>query len=319
MARKSIVHSLDAETKERLLDMRNNGLKKGMWAGWNELYEHYTVKEGGTTYIVAPPAIGKSAIIYEFTMNLAEYEDCKICIFTPETGSVVDVYNELLWAKLREPFVRHRHSSVSDELVQEAMDWMSEHFWIIDPMHQDLTANTYFEAIRELQEEQGVNIDVAVIDPITDMDIYSEGARDLALGNFLTRVRKFSSSYKVHTIVAFHTKAMGLVEGETIDGGKARYYPPPTMADVAGGEMASRKGLFIIGLWRPPDRVIDPDTGEPFLKNETRVEVLKAKPKELGKRGSVKLYYDTYSSRFYQLDENRNKVWSYPKPPMLDD
>jgi len=314
MRKNKIVHPLDEDVKKSLLTLRNTGLKKGRWTGWHKLYEHYTVKEGGTTYFVAPPAVGKTAITYELTMNLAEYEDCKVAIFTPETGSAVDVYNELLWAKLREPFFKHDSGRASDEEVNAAIDWMAEHFYVIDPMHQDLTASSYFQAIEQLQEEKDVKIDIAVIDPITDMDIYTDGARDLALGNFLTRVRKFSSSYKIHTFVAFHTKNMALVEGKDIYDGKVRYYPPPTMADVAGGEMASRKGLFIIGLWRPPANVIDPNTGSPFLLNETRLEVLKAKPKALGKRGVVNLYYDTYSSRYYEMDENKEKIWSYAKP-----
>jgi hypothetical protein len=314
MAKQNIVHPLDAKIRENLLNLRKNGLKKGRWAGWDELYEYYTVKEGGTTYFVSPPAVGKTALTYEITVNLAEYENCKVAIFTPETGSATDVYNELLWAYMREPFFKHKDGKMSEKDVNLAIDWMSEHFYVIDPMHQDLTASSYFQAIEQLQEQYKIKIDIAVIDPITDMDIYGEGARDLALGNFLTRVRKFSSAYKIHTFVAFHTKAIGLVEGKRIDGSKVRYYPPPTMGDVAGGEMASRKGLFIIGLWRPPLDVIDVETGEPFLRNETRVEILKAKPKALGKQGVVKLYYDTYSSRYYSLGANREKIWSYPKP-----
>ena len=314
MQRNKIVHPLDDEIRKRLLILRKDGLKKGRWAGWHDLYDHYTVKEGGTTYFVAPPTVGKTAITYEITMNLAEFENCKVCIFTPETGSAVDVYNELLWAKLREPFFKHADGHATDKEVNDALDWMSEHFYVIDPMHQDLTASSYFQAIEQLQDDNNIKIDIAVIDPITDMDIYGEGARDLALGSFLTRVRKFSSAYKLHTFVAFHTKNMALVEGKDIGGGKVRYYPPPTMGDVAGGEMAARKGLFIIGLWRPPARVIDPETGEPFLRNETRFEVLKAKPKALGKQGVVKLYYDTYSSRYYALDAESQKVWSYAKP-----
>ena len=313
----NVIHPLDDTIRKNLLSLRKNGLKKGMWAGFSDLYEHYTVKEGGTTYFVAPPAVGKTAITYELTMNLAEFEGCKVAIFTPETGSATDVYNELLWAKLREPFLKHNGGTKTEKEVNDAIDWMSEHFFVIDPMHQDLTANSYFKAIKDLEEENDIKIDVAVIDPITDMDIYGEGARDLALGNFLTRVRKFSSTYKLHTFVAFHTKAIGLVEGVDVDGGKVRYYPPPTMADVAGGEMASRKGLFILGLWRPPLNVINPETGDVFEPNETRVGVLKAKPKALGKPGKVSLYYDVYSSRYYELNDGAI-VWSKAKPYHLE-
>ena len=315
-----MIFTLDSDMRKALMVRRKTGLKKGMWAGWRELYDLYTVKRGSTTYIVAPPTVGKTAFIYEITMNLAEYENCKVCIFTPETGSPLDVYNELLWAYLRQPFLKHEQGTATQAQIKKALDFISEHFFILDPMHADLDENMYFEGIRDLQEKKNIKIDIAVIDPITDMDI-DGAARDLALGKFLTRVRKFSSSYDIHTIVAFHTRAMGMIEGKDVFGKKRRYYPPPTMGDVAGGEMASRKGMFIIGLWRPPYQVIDPETGEQYIPNETRVEILKAKPKAVGKRGIVNIYYDVYSSRYYMMKENgKEKIteWSYPKPQDIE-
>ena len=319
MGHAKVIHPINEEIRANLLSLRSDGLKKGKWSGFADLYDHYTVKEGGTTYFIAPPAVGKTAITYELTMNLAEYEGCKVAIFTPETGSPVDVYNELLWAKLREPFLKHNGGKKTEKEVNEAIDWVADHFFVIDPMHLDLTANSYFKAIIDLEEERDIKIDIAVIDPMTELDIYGEGARDLALGNFLTRVRRFSSMYKIHTMIAFHTKAIQLVEGTDVNGQKVRFYPPPQMSDIAGGEMASRKGLFILGLWRPPLNVIDVDTGLPYKANETRIEILKAKPKALGKVGKVSLHYDIYSSRYYQLGEGDKPIWSSPKPYHMED
>lgn len=317
MGKQDMIYTLDGDMRKKLMTHRKTGLQKGMWMGWPELHELYSAKKGSTTYIVAPPAVGKTAIINEFVINLAEFEDCKIVIFTPETGSPMEVFNELLWAKLREPFVKHDRSTVTDKMAKDAMDWVEKHFYILDPMEFDLTARDYFRAIRELEEGSNIKIDVAVIDPITDMDIYSdEGARDLALGGFLSKVRKFSGAYEIHTFVAFHTKRVPPENGKDIDGKTKRYVPEPTMADVAGGEMAGRKGMFILGLWRPPVNMIDLETEEPYPRNESRVEILKAKPKAIGRQGVFKLYYDYYSTRFYTLNEDSNEaVWSSPKPP----
>jgi ribosomal protein L31E len=245
-------------------------------------------------------------------MNLAEFEDWKWVIFSPEVGSPRDLFAELLWVKLRKPFLKYdKRKDSKDAEVKAAIKFVKEHFYIIDPVHADLNEHIYFKTIKDIQEKYKVKINGTVIDPVTDFEISGQ-QRDLALGRFLTRVRKFSSSYGIHSVLAFHTKSMGYTEGETVDGTKIRYLPPATMFDVAGGEMASRKGMFILSLWRTPYNVVDKETGVVYPPNETRVNILKAKPKSIGKIGTIKLYYDALSSRYYELDGD-TKCYSQPQ------
>lgn len=310
MSKNSLIYRLDNDMKSSLIKLRNEGLRKGAYPGWESLYELYSLKEGSTTYIVAPPYSGKSVFINELMMNLADFEDWKWVVFSPETGSPRDLFAELLWVKLRKPFLRfNKNLDATDEDVEKAIKFVEEHFYILDPLHADLDEQMYFKAIKNVQEEYKVKINGTVIDPVTDFEISGQ-QRDLALGRFLTRVRKFSSSYGIHSILAFHTKAMGYVMGKNIDGNEVRYLPQATMFDVAGGEMASRKGMFIISLWRTPYNVIDKETGTVYPSNETRVNVLKAKPKSVGHIGGIKLYYDAMSSRYYEID-GKNRRFSY--------
>ena len=312
MGTNNMMFTIDEPMEEQLITLRNNGLKKGAYCGWESLYEYYSLKEGSTTYIVAPPAVGKTSIISELTMNLSEYEGWKWVIFSPEVGSPKDLFAELLWVKLRKPFLKYdKNKDAKEDEVKAAIKFVKEHFFIIDPIHSELNEHVYFKTIRDIQDKYNVKINGTVIDPVTDFDI-SGNQRDLALGRFLTSIRKFSSSYGIHSILAFHTKNMGYVTGKTIDGEERRYLPPATMFDVAGGEMASRKGMFILSLWRPPYGIIDPETNLPYPTNETRVNILKAKPKSIGKIGTIKLYYDALSSRYYELNGD-NKVYSHPQ------
>jgi len=312
MSENSIIFNLDDEMEIALLKFREEGLQRGAYCGFSELYEHYSLKEGSTTYIVAPPYSGKTVFINELMMNLAEFEGWKWVVFSPETGSPRDLFAELLWVKLRKPFVRFDAiRDAKDNDVATAIEFIRKHFFILDPLHADLNERIYFKAIEEVEKKYDVKINGTVIDPVTDFEISGQ-QRDLALGSFLTRVRKFSSGMGIHSILAFHTKAMGYVEGNDINGNKVRYLPPATMFDVAGGEMASRKGMFILSLWRTPYNVIDKDTGLPYISNETRVTIHKAKPKAIGKLGTVKLYYDALSSRYYEYDGD-TKVFSQPQ------
>lgn len=305
-----IIHALDTEMESRLLELRRDGLKRGESPGFPTLYEHYSLKEGSTTYIISPPAAGKSSLVNEIMMNLAEFSDWKWVVFSPETGSPRDLFAELLWVKLRKPFLANPQFSASDIEATVAMNFIKEHFFILDPMQLELNEKMFYKAVIAIEKENGIKINGAVIDPITDFAIDTKLRADIALGGFLTNIRKFSSTYGIHTIIAFHTSAMGFREGKAIDGSRVRYLPPPTMFDIAGGQMASRKGMMILSLFRTPYGVIDEATGLPYEAHETRVLIQKAKPKTIGKVGEVVLYFDRPSSRFYEKHVDGTRIYS---------
>ena len=307
------VHRIDS-VKSQLEDLRFNGLKRGEHTGFDNLYEKYSVKAGSMTFIIASPAVGKTAILYEVLLNLAEFCDYKIAIFSPEGGSPTDLYAELLWAHLRKPFLLHNLPNVpnaSEKEVDEAYAFLEEHFYIIDSGLKDLTAESFFRAVDDIEKEDEIKINAIVIDPIVELNFNPENKRDdIALGSFLTRVRKFSSEKNIHTFIAIHTKAMQMLSKKKDDGTTMLYYPQPTFFDTMGGMMWSRKGFMVLSLWRPPIELINPDTMQPYERNETIIEILKVKPKIMGRTGRISLFYDIMSSRFYEKDDMGNKVFS---------
>lgn len=307
------IHRIDS-VKSSLNNLREHGLKRGEHTGFNNLYQKYSVKAGSMTFIIASPAVGKTAILYEILLNLAEFSDYKIAIFSPEGGSPADLYAEMLWACLRKPFLKHEIPNVpnaSDKEVGEAMDFLSEHFYIIDSGLKDLTAESFFRAVEDIEKEDDIKINAIVIDPIVELNINQDNKRDdIALGSFLTRVRKFSSDKQIHTFIAIHTKAMQMLSKKRDDGTTMLYYPQPTFFDTMGGMMWSRKGYMVLSLWRPPIELMHPDEDRPYEKNETIIEILKVKPKIMGAVGRVSLYYDNMSSRFYESDGMGGKIFS---------
>jgi len=302
------------DCKTQLDDLRVNGLKRGKHAGFDNLYKKYSIKEGSMTFIIASPAVGKTSIIYEILLNLATFSDWKIAIFSPEGGSPTDLYAELLWAYLRKPFLKHDIPTIpnaSEKEVKDAYKFLNKHFYIIDSGLKDLTAESFFRAVEDIEKEDDIKINSIVIDPIVELNINPEGYRDdIALGSFLTRVRKFSSEKNIHTFIAIHTKAMQMLSKKKDDGTTMLYYPQPTFFDTMGGMMWSRKGFMVMSLWRPPIELINPDTNEPYERNETIIEILKVKPKIMGQVGRISLFYDYISSRFYEKDEFGNKLFS---------
>jgi len=293
-----------SDLRGEILSFRKNGLKRGGYCGFPEFHKYYSMKKGSTTYIVAPAAVGKSEFVKELMLNTAMFEDWRWVVFSPETGSPKEVFADLLWGYIGKPIVTGEgFDGATDAEVEAGMEFVDKHFYVLDVGLMDLSVQTYFSEIRELIDS-GVQVDATLIDPVTEMDIYTGGgARDLELGKFLTGIRRMSGAYNIHSVLAFHTKSIGLKQTKDIYGQDIRYYPPPQMDDIAGGLQSSRKGFFILGLWRPPLNVINPDTDQPYERNTLYVEVLKAKPKAIGRTGKVMFKYNTYSTRFTDAED----------------
>tara|TARA_R100000951_G_scaffold52644_1_gene44301 strand:- start:1049 stop:2020 length:972 start_codon:yes stop_codon:yes gene_type:complete len=297
------------ELKDSLTQLRENGVSKGAWTGFDSLFDKYSVKKGSTTYIYAGAHQGKSQFGFELMMNLSEYSGWTWAVYSPETGSPTEVFAELLWVYLRKPYLVNDKVTASNEEAERAVEFINKHFYIIDSGLQDLSVEGFYTCVSEI-ESRGVTIDGCLIDPFTEIKTdVSQGVRDdIAIGQVLTKVRKHSSDNDYHTIVTVHTKHQQAKYKNGIP-----YVDKPTMNDIAGGMQWSRKGMMIINVWRCPYGLEDAN-GVPYEPNQVEITVVKAKPKIVGKLGSVTLYYDKVKNRYYELDEFGGKRFAYDNP-----
>lgn len=297
------------ELRDSLTTLRNEGVKKGAWTGFNSLFDKYSVKRGSTTYIYAGAHQGKSQFGFELMMNLAQYSGWKWAIYSPETGSPTEVFAELMWVYLRKPFLVNDKVTATDEETEAALQFINTHFYIIDSGLQDLTIEGFYTAVEKIEQDNFIKIDGCLVDPFTEIKTdVSQGVRDdIAIGQILTKVRKHSADKDYHTIVTVHTKHQQAKYKNGVP-----YVDKPTMNDIAGGMQWSRKGMMVINVWRCPFGLED-GNGIPYEPNQVEITVVKAKPKIVGKLGSVTLYFDKLSNRYYELDEKGNKRFAYPQ------
>ena len=295
------------ELRDSLTTLRNEGVKKGAWTGFNSLFDKYSVKRGSTTYIYAGAHQGKSQFGFELMMNLAQYSGWKWAIYSPETGSPTEVFAELMWVYLRKPFLVNDKVTATDEETEAALQFINSHFYIIDSGLQDLTIEGFYTAVEKIEQDNFIKIDGCLVDPFTEIKTdVSQGVRDdIAIGQILTKVRKHSADKDYHTIVTVHTKHQQAKYKNGVP-----YVDKPTMNDIAGGMQWSRKGMMVINVWRCPFGLEDAN-GMPYEPNQVEITVVKAKPKIVGKLGSVTLYFDKLSNRYYELDEKGNKRFAY--------
>jgi len=298
------------ELRDSLTTLRNNGIKKGAWTGFSSLFDKYSVKRGSTTYIYAGAHQGKSQFGFELMMNLAEYDNWKWAIYSPETGSPTEVFAELLWVYLRKPFLVNDKITATDEETDAAIEFINEHFYIIDSGLQDLSIEAFYTSVEKIEQDNFIKIDGCLVDPFTEIKTdVSAGVRDdIAIGQVLTKVRKHSADRDYHTIVTVHTRHQQAKYKNGVP-----YVDKPTMNDIAGGMQWSRKGMMVVNVWRCPFGLED-GNGIPYEPNQVEITVVKAKPKIVGKLGTVTLYFDKLSNRYYELDEQGRKRFAYAQP-----
>ena len=298
------------DVRDSLSTLRNEGVKKGAWTGFDSLFDKYSVKKGSTTYIYAGAHQGKSQFGFELMMNLSEYSGWKWAVYTPETGSPTEVFAELLWVYLRKPFLINDHLTATDEETEKAISFINDHFYIIDSGLQDLSVEGFFTAVDQIEAENFITIDGCMIDPFTEIktDVASGVRDDIAIGQVLTKIRKHSAEKDYHTIVTVHTKHQQAKYKNGVP-----YVDKPTMNDIAGGMQWSRKGMMVVNVWRCPYGLED-GNGVPYEPNQVEITIVKAKPKIVGKLGTVTLYYDKMKNRYYELNSRGEKQYAYPQP-----
>lgn len=298
------------DLRDSLTNLREEGVKKGAWVGFDSLFDKYSVKKGSTTYVYAGAHQGKSQFGFELMMNLAEYSDWKWAVYSPETGSPTEVFAELLWVYLRKPFLINDHLTATDEETEKAISFINDHFYIIDSGLTDLTVDGFYTAVNQIEEDNFITIDGCMIDPFTEIktDVSSGVRDDIAIGQVLTKVRKHSAEKDYHTIVTVHTKHQQAKYKNGVP-----YVDKPTMNDIAGGMQWSRKGMMVVNVWRCPYGLED-GNGVPYEPNQVEITVVKAKPKIVGKLGTVTLYYDKMKNRYYEYDSQGKKQYAYPQP-----
>lgn len=283
----------------------DEGITRGVYAGFENLHECFSIKRGVTTYIYGSPFSGKSEFWLEILVSLSELYGWRHAIYTPETGRAEEIIAELISKHCRKPFYRQHGESITEQEMFSALAFIHEHFFIIDPQDTELDLKAFYKAVDDAEEQAGVKIDTTLIDPYNELDndLSSEGGRqDILIEKQLGVVRKNAQLTNRHNVLITHCRDQQSIK-KTVDGKDIWYYPPATAREVAGGQAWFRKAMNLINVWRPPVGWKNDDFDEAATDNEVHIIIQKFKPKGTGKRGVVKLFYDQQKNRYYEKTE----------------
>ncbi|MCH8314245.1 MAG: toprim domain-containing protein, partial [Nitrospinae bacterium] len=266
---------------ENVINLFDNGAEGGARVGWVSLENLYSVRPGEWTLITGIPSHGKSEFLDAMLVNLAESEDWRFGICSPENQPLERHAAKLLEKRIRKPFRPGPTQRMNSAELLEGLGWLDEHFSFILPDEKDLTVDGVLRLAKALVFRKGIK--GLVIDPWNELDHSrpSNLSETEYISQSLTKVRRFARTHEVHVFLVAHPTK--LPKGED---GK---YPVPNPYSVSGSANWRNKADNCLTVWR--------DLSAPHSR-EVQVHVQKIRFKEIGQIGLAKLMYDPTTGRY---------------------
>lgn len=269
---------------DRIDALYDFGLPRGARTGWPTFDEHYSVKEGQWTLVTGIPGHGKSNFLDAMLVNLAQKENWRFGMFSPENQPIERHFANLMEKHVDAPFQFGITERMSVEQRDNAKKWVQEHFFVILPDEEDgnWTIDGILSLAKILVFRKGIK--GLVIDPWNELDhSRANGMSETEhISQALTKIRQFARSYSVHVWVVAHPAKLH----KDPDG----KYPVPSPYDVSGSAHWANKADNALSVWRNRGG-IDEDVSD--------VHVQKIRFKEVGKVGVASLRYDRITGRFH--------------------
>lgn len=271
--------------------MRDKGHQRGENTGFECLDRLYSIKQGTYTFILAAPHHGKSEFAFELAFNQATKYGKKSLIYSPETGSVEDIYAEFIHKYTGRPIYKSMESHVDDKQFYAAINWIDQYFSIVDSDEKSYD----FKDITSLVTDEKIVITDPYNELRHEMSGYA-GRQDLYIEDLCGDIRRFCKKQNKHWILTLHPANQQIMTDKETG---IVYYPMPMARQAAGGQALLRKAMTWINMWRPNEGLKD-EYGMPYADNQVLINIEKAKPKGVSTKGETSLFFDWKRNRFYE-------------------
>lgn len=260
------------------------GLRKGAKTGFEDVDPYYTVIPGQWTLVTGIPGHGKSNFLDALLVNLANNEDWRFGIFSPENQPIQRHFAAIMEKKLHKSFNFGEGPRISPEEKDATKSWINRHFSVILPDEEDnWSIDGILDLAKVLVYRKGIK--GLVIDPWNEIDHSRKNNKSETeyISECLTKIRRFAANYDVHVWIVAHPTKMQ----------KDQYgrYLVPTPYDVAGSSHFRNKADNAISVWRNADGK-DWDIVDIYIQ--------KIRFKEVGKVGTISMRYDYKTGKYHQ-------------------
>jgi twinkle protein len=260
-----------------------NGSDPGVEFGHAALDAHYRVKTGLMTVTTGIPGHGKSSVLDQLLIWLAERHGWTFALFSPEQQPLVKHQQHLIELYTGKPFTEGARPRMTMDEMRAANLWVADRFAFLLP--DEPGVDTILELAKVQVFRNGVR--GIVVDPWNELEHSRPRHQSETeyISDALSKFRRFARLHNVHLwLVAHPTKMRRTDEGEE---------PVPGLWDISGSAHFRNKADIGMTVWR--------DLG----KNDDTVEIhiTKMRFNDQGQLGKVRFGYDRASKRLFEISQ----------------
>lgn len=274
--------------EDSLLSFFEEGMCSGVSTGWASVDEYYTVMLGEVDVVTGIPNNGKSEWLDALMMNLAQKQEWKFAIFSPENSKEQHV-TKLVEKRTQLPSEPHHPNRMSRETFLRSANWVSQHFvFIIGDDERNLpTLDWVLDRARSAILRYGIK--GIVIDPWNELEhTRPQGMSETDyISLALSKIKRFARNHQVKVWIVAHPAKM-------YKDPKTGQHGVPSLYDISGSAHWANKVDNGIAVHRTPG-----------AGNRTEIHVRKARQKHVGRKGTAYLIYDKDSGIFTDAPEGK--------------
>jgi twinkle protein len=269
------------EINQSIARYYREGMKRGDSTGFVGLDEFFTVAPKQVTVVTGIPGMGKSELVDQLMVKLAEGGPWTFAMYSPENFPV-----EMHAAKLLEKHVGAPFADGPTMRMEppdgEAMDWIHEHFIWLKPEYPNPLAILEDAAkFRPANKKFGV-----LLDPWSSLEhLCPKGLSETQyIGKTLTEASRWVREHDAHLFIVAHPMKLA----KDIDNKR----PVPTPYDISGSA----------NWFNLPDNILAVHRDKQVKGSPVSVFVHKVRFKWIGGVGEAKLRYDYITGRYWDDD-----------------
>jgi twinkle protein len=274
------LHGIGDFTEETIALYRD-GHARGHSTGWPSIDELMTIRPGELTVVTGIPNSGKSEFVDALTVNLAHRLGWRFGLCSFENPPAEHI------AKLAEkhagiPFWDGPRQRMSEAELRQAMEWVSDHFYLIRFDDEAPTIDAILDKARAAVMRHGIR--GLVIDPYNEIEHRRPAnvSETEYVSQTLGKVKRFAQTSDVHVWFVAHPAKMQR-DGNSL--------PAPTLYDISGSANWANKADLGVVVHRDPAK--DP--------TRTDIYVRKVRFKSVGKIRVASLRYERATGRYSEL------------------
>lgn len=269
------------DTARELDDLYDNGVDRGLEIGYPVLDQHYRIKPGYMSVVTGIPSHGKSGVIDQIIVKMAERHGWNITVFSPEQQPAHKHFQHLIELHAGKPMLDGPTPRMSKAEMHEHRRWVGDRFSILTP--DDPSIENILELAKVEVYRRGVK--GIVIDPWNELEHMRPRhmSETEYISAALSKLRRFAILQQVHIWIVAHPTKLRRNE----DGAE----PVPTLYDIAGSANFRNKADVGLSVWR------DITTRD----SRIQVHITKVRYADQGEPGGIVFGYDAPSKRLYEI------------------